>query len=93
MRAVDPTPVELSLVFLIAVASVAGGQSMSKKLIQFGWDIRSPGGLAEQIRAMEKAPFDGIFIRPRSGFTFHVLSILCRGLELYYEAPLPSGSD
>ena len=34
-----------------------------KKLIEFGWDIPSPAYLRDNIRAMEKRPFDGVAIR------------------------------
>ncbi len=34
-----------------------------KKLIEFGWDMPSPAFLRDNIRTMEKRPFDGVAIR------------------------------
>lgn len=34
-----------------------------KKIIEFGWDMPSPTMLRDNIRAMEKRPFDGVTIR------------------------------
>ena len=36
---------------------------MQKKLIEFGWDVPSPAFLVENIRQMEKRPFDGVMIQ------------------------------
>jgi len=52
---------------MIALAFTTGATASSqaaskKKLIQYGWDIRSPHYVAENIREMEKKPFDGIIL-------------------------------
>ncbi len=36
---------------------------MGKKIIEFGWDVPSPACLRDNIRAMERRPFDGVMIR------------------------------
>jgi hypothetical protein len=37
----------------------------AKKLIEYGWDVPYPDQVRKDIRAMEKAPFDGIIFRLR----------------------------
>ena len=57
---------------IMAVASVAllgmtawvGAEAgPGKKLIEYGWDARSPAYVVEHIREMEKRPFDGIVVQ------------------------------
>lgn len=43
-----------------------------KKVIQYGWDIKYPDYIAENIREMEKLPFDGIMTRTRPDNFTHV---------------------
>src|SRR6185503_15972287 len=38
-----------------------------KKLIEYGWDTQTPAFIAENIREMEKRPFDGIIFRLAGG--------------------------
>ena len=67
----------LFVVILIFVEVIAGGcaQAQSKpkkKVIQYGWDIQYPDYIVENIREMEKLPFDGIMTRTRPDSFTHV---------------------
>lgn len=51
-----------------AMAQSVAGQLVkpnlpSKKLIEYGWDLPSPNYLRDNIRAMEKTPFEGVIFR------------------------------
>lgn len=49
---------------ILASLAVAQAQELpKKKLIQYGWDYRYPDYIRENIREMEKKPFDGIIFR------------------------------
>ncbi len=41
--------------------------SLSKKLIEYGWDVPFPDFIREHITEMEKRPFDGIIFKLRGG--------------------------
>ena len=57
----------------IAPGGCAQAESMpKKKVIQYGWDIKYPDYIAENIREMEKLPFDGIMTRTRPDSFTHV---------------------
>ena len=67
----------------------ACAQTPAKKLIQYGWDIRLPAYVAQNIREMEKMPFDGIMTRTGpEGFShiFHNKELSDAGTEAYLEA-------
>jgi hypothetical protein len=54
----------LLLIVMPALASADPGRlPASKKLIEYGWDVPFPAFVAENIRQMEKRPFDGIIMR------------------------------
>ncbi len=60
----------LFLAFLLFAPSAGFAQDqssgpMSKKLIEYGWDVPYPDQVRQNIRAMEKKPFDGIMFRMR----------------------------
>jgi hypothetical protein len=42
-------------------------QKMPKKLIEYGWDVPTPVFVKENIKQMEKRPFDGIVITLKGG--------------------------
>jgi hypothetical protein len=56
------------MVGLICLAGLASAQPgrlpATKKLIEYGWDVPNPVFVADNIREMEKRPFDGIIMRP-----------------------------
>ena len=54
------------------LASVAAGGGVEKKLVQYGWDIRFPAHVAEDIGEMETNPFDGIMTRTNENSFSHV---------------------
>lgn len=68
MRASACVPVGLMLgiAFVLPAAPTAAQRSVSmtsRKIIEFGWDMPSPAYLRDNMRAMEKTPFDGVAIR------------------------------
>ncbi|MEG4090564.1 hypothetical protein [Microcoleus sp. Pol12B4] len=42
-------------------------QKLPKKLIEFGWDVPTPDFVQQNIKQMEKRPFDGIVIKLKGG--------------------------
>ncbi len=46
-----------------ALAAGAGEMPPVKKLIEYGWDVRTPAYVRDHIREMEKRPFDGLIMR------------------------------
>ena len=53
-----------ALIFVAGLASAQPGRlPATKKLIEYGWDVPNPAFVADNIRAMEKRPFDGIIMR------------------------------
>jgi len=43
--------------------SAASGAGLEKKLINFGWDMRTPSQLADEIGKLQRLPFDGLTVR------------------------------
>lgn len=62
----------LLLCLLAAVLVLpASAQPMPKKLIEYGWDVPAPSFVAQNIREMEKRPFEGLIFRvPTIGSVF-----------------------
>lgn len=57
---------------MVLCATCAAAQPGEKKLLEYGWDVPTPVYVAENIREMEKRPFDGILMRiPSIGRVFH----------------------
>ena len=52
-----------SVALLGMTAWVCAEAGPGKKLIEYGWDARSPAYVVEHIREMEKRPFDGIVVQ------------------------------
>ncbi|MCE5216729.1 hypothetical protein LLH03_06815, partial [bacterium] len=56
--------VALLLCLLAAVLVLpASAQPMPKKLIEYGWDVPAPSFVAQNLREMEKRPFEGLIFR------------------------------
>jgi len=59
------------LVCILAVGacavSVAQQAPVSKKLVEYGWDVPNPTFVREHIREMEQRPFDGLIMRMAVG--------------------------
>jgi len=56
----------LPVVALAVAASAAVGQGLpQKKLIEYGWDVPYPDYIRQNIREMERRPFDGLIFRLR----------------------------
>ena len=45
---------------VVCLASGTGAAEQDKKLIQYGWDVRTPAYVAANIGQMEEKPFDGV---------------------------------
>jgi len=58
----------IPLLFAV-VSSVSHGQTIAKKLIQYGWGAKTPEYVAKNIREMEKTPFDGMIFGDHSSFS------------------------
>ena len=61
----------LAVVFICP--SIFGQGRIQKKIVEYGWDVPYPDFVRDNIREMEKQPFDGIIFRTR-GFD-HVFDI------------------
>jgi len=48
------------LLFLLILSEAASQERPKKKLIEYGWDIPDPEFVRDNIKVMEKRPFDGI---------------------------------
>ena len=60
----------LMATFLLTTC-LASAQPLEKKLIEYGWDVPKPSFVAENIREMEKRPFEGLIMRvPKIGSIF-----------------------
>jgi hypothetical protein len=61
----------LSSLFLLVVLwlflpeSIVAQQRPSKKIVEYGWDVPYPDFIRDNIREMEKRPFDGIIFRTK----------------------------
>ena len=54
------------------VVSVAGGAGLEKKIIKFGWDMKTPADLPKSIGDLQHLPFDGLTISDkRFCYTFY----------------------
>jgi len=62
----------VGLVIAGVAASAADAAGREKKLIQYGWDVQQPAYVADNIRKMEKRPFDGIVVRTAPDGFSHV---------------------
>src|SRR5579859_7772680 len=49
------------------VAAVPPTAGPGKKLIEYGWDVPTPGQMKSELPAMEKRPFDGLIFRLAGG--------------------------
>jgi hypothetical protein len=56
-----------SLIFLLFPVNALSQQRLKKKIVEYGWDVPYPDFVRDNIREMEKRPFDGIIFRT-SGF-------------------------
>jgi len=50
-------------VLLVSVSAAAFGRPIAKKLIYFGWDMKSPAELETSIGNLQRVPFDGLAVR------------------------------
>ena len=50
----------LFLLILLFAAPLKAQQKLKKKIVEIGWDIPEPRFIRDNIREMEKRPFDGI---------------------------------
>jgi len=48
-------------------ASAADSTPLSKKLIEYGWDVPTPGQMKAELAVMETRPFDGLIFRLGGG--------------------------
>lgn len=56
------------LLFCLSSGSWAQeARPMEKKLIEYGWDVPTPQFIRDNIREMEKRPFDGVIFRLKGG--------------------------
>jgi hypothetical protein len=62
----------LTVLFLFSSATSAQSRP-KKKIIEYGWDVPYPDFVRDNIREMEKRPFDGIIFRTK-GFD-HVFDV------------------
>ena len=53
----------LSLLF--CTESIVAQQRIKKKIVEYGWDVPYPDFIRDNIREMEKRPFDGIIFRTK----------------------------
>lgn len=65
------------LLVLLAMASAIAQPSRlpaTKKLIEYGWDVPNPQFVADNIREMEKRPFDGVIFRLAGKYSGNIFS-------------------
>jgi hypothetical protein len=55
------------LVILYLPLRAVETQANAKKLIEYGWDAPTPDFFRQQIKAMEKRPFDGVIVKLNAG--------------------------
>ena len=65
----------IALVLLGSVNGLAGGKGQEKKLIHFGWDLKSVSQLAEVIDELQYLPFDGTLIKSAWCYPFYSKSV------------------
>ncbi len=64
------TPFFTVLLTALFAASLLSAQeycALEKKLIEYGWDVPAPDYIRDNIREMEKRPFDGVVFRLKGG--------------------------
>jgi hypothetical protein len=67
-------PVTCAFIMLSLLCSAADAQSrLKKKIVEYGWDVPYPDFVRDNIREMEKRPFEGIIFRTK-GFD-HVFDV------------------
>jgi len=52
---------------VLGADTARGVRSLKKKLIQYGWGIPKPDFIRENVRGMEKLPFDGLIFQLQGG--------------------------
>ena len=52
-----------SLIILLFPVNALSQQRLKKKIVEYGWDVPYPDFVRDNIREMEKRPFDGIIFR------------------------------
>jgi len=57
------TAIALTSICTVAFAQIEHAGPPEKKLLEYGWDVPTPSYVAENIRAMEERPFDGLLMR------------------------------
>jgi hypothetical protein len=53
----------ISCAVVSVILTVQAQAQMPKKLIEYGWDAPAPSYVAQNIRAMEELPFDGVVLK------------------------------
>ena len=71
MKRKNITGIITVVVLFVAVTSVSFGKTQEKKLINFGWDLKSPSQLSEVIDDLQDLPFDGLTIRAAWCYPFY----------------------
>ncbi|MHC4640510.1 MAG: hypothetical protein ACYS32_02620 [Planctomycetota bacterium] len=54
-----------SLIILLLPVNTFSQQRLKKKIVEYGWDVPYPDFVRDNIREMEKRPFEGIIFRTR----------------------------
>jgi len=74
------------VVLLAAVCATAFGAPQPKKLIYFGWDVKSPTDLVKEIDKYQHLPFDGMVVRSNFSYTFSMKNLKEAGAKKDIEA-------
>jgi len=61
------------------IASAAQVSDHPKKLIEYGWDVPTPAQIQQEVKQMEKRPFDGVIFRLNGGHNAFVTNRLETG--------------
>jgi len=64
-RAFSSSLLLLTILCLLPTADVFSQQRPKKKIIEYGWDVPYPDFVRDNIRQMEKRPFEGIIFRTK----------------------------
>ncbi|MHC4230803.1 MAG: hypothetical protein ACYSW0_25480, partial [Planctomycetota bacterium] len=64
-RAFSPGLLLLTILCLLLPVDVFSQQRPKKKIVEYGWDVPYPDFVRENIRQMEKRPFEGIIFRTK----------------------------
>ncbi|GAI48861.1 unnamed protein product, partial [marine sediment metagenome] len=54
-----------SLIILLFQVNALSQQRTKKKIVEYGWDVPYPDFMRDNIREMEKRPFEGIIFRTK----------------------------